>query len=143
MPSAGMHGHTIKNVVVLGAGSAGFLTALTLKTKLPHLSIRVVRSPAIGVIGVGEATTPVLTRLLFDYLQVKPRDFYLEANPTWKMGIRFLWGPRKDFVYTFSQEHEQRNPGMARHNGFYYSDEEPWLGTASAFMLHDKVFARR
>ena len=101
---------TISSVVVLGAGSAGFMAALTLKCKLPHLSIRVVRSPDIGVIGVGEATTVVLTKHLFDFLKLKPQDFYKGAQPTWKMGIRFLWGPRKDFVYTFSYEFEKRLP---------------------------------
>ena len=131
-----MNGKKISNVVVLGAGSAGFLAALTLKTKLPHLAIRVVRSPAIGVIGVGEATTPALTRLLFDYLQIKPREFYLEVKPTWKMGIRFLWGPARDFVYTFACEFEKRNAGMARNNGFYYSEETPWLGMVYPRSVH-------
>ena len=133
----------VSSVVVLGAGSAGLLAALTLKRKLPQLKVRVVRSPEIGVITVGEATTIVFGRHLFEYLKVKPQLFYEEANPTWKMGIRFLWGPRKDFVYTFSFEFEQRRPELPRNNGFYYSDEQPWLGVASAFMLHDKVFPRR
>src|SRR5262245_36471156 len=132
----------ISTVVVLGAGTAGFLSALALKTKLPQLTVRVVRSPNIGVIGVGEATTVVLPRFLFEYLKLKPQDFYLEANPTWKMGIRFLWGPRKEFVYTFSYEYEKRHPQCVRSNGYYYSDETPWLGHASAFMLHNKVFPR-
>ncbi len=133
----------ISSVVVLGAGSAGFIAALTLKCKLPHLRIRVVRSPNIAIIGVGEATTVVFPRHFFEYLKMKPQEFYLEAKPTWKMGIRFLWGPRKEFVYTFSFEYEKRLPGMPRNNGFYYSDETPWLGRSSAFMLHDKVFPRR
>jgi tryptophan 7-halogenase len=133
----------IASVVVLGAGSAGFIAALTLKTKLPHLNVRVVRSPDIAVIGVGEATTVAFPRHFFEYLRIKPQSFYKEARPTWKMGIRFLWGPRKDFVYTFSYEYEKRLPQLERNNGFYYSEESPWLGLASAFMLHDKVFPRR
>ncbi len=133
----------ISSIVVLGAGSAGFMAALTLKLKLPQLHVRVVRSPNIPIIGVGEATTVVLPRHFFEYLKMKPRDFYLEARPTWKMGIRFLWGPRKEFVYTFSYEFEKRLPQCAKNNGFYYSDESPWLGRASAFMLHNKVFPRK
>jgi len=133
----------VSSIVVLGAGSAGFMAALTLKRKLPHLSVRVVRSPNIPIIGVGEATTVVFPRHFFEYLKMKPRDFYMEAKPTWKMGIRFLWGPRKEFVYTFSYEFEKRLPQCARNNGFYYSDEAPWLGRGSAFMLHDKVFPRQ
>ena len=133
----------ISTVVVLGAGSAGFMAALTLKTKIPHLTVRVVRSPNIPIIGVGEATTVAFPRHFFEYLKMKPREFYHEARPTYKMGIRFLWGPRKDFVYTFSYEYEKRHPQCARNNGFYYSDEQPWLGQSSAFMLHDKVFPRQ
>lgn len=133
----------ISSVVVLGAGSAGFMAALTIKLKLPHLNVRVVRSPNIAIIGVGEATTVVLPRHFFEYLKLKPRDFYHEARPTYKMGIRFLWGPRRDFVYTFSYEFEKRLPECAKNNGFYYSADEPWLGNASAFMLHNKVFPRR
>ena len=119
------------------------MAALTLKTKIPHLNVRVVRSPNIPIIGVGEATTTVLPRHFFEYLKMKPQKFYAEAKPTYKMGIRFLWGPRKDFVYTFSFEYEKRHPQCSRNNGYYYSDEAPWLGYASAFMLHDKVFPRR
>lgn len=133
----------ISSIVVLGAGSAGLMAALTLKRKLPHLNVRVIRSPDIGIIGVGEGTTVVFPRHFFEYLRMKPRDFYAEAEPTWKMGIRFLWGPRKEFYYTFSFEFEKRLPELARNNGFYYTDETPWLGHASAFMAHDKVFPRR
>jgi tryptophan halogenase len=133
----------VSSVAVLGAGSAGLLAALTLKRKLPHLRVRVVRSPDIGIIAVGEGTTIVFARHLFEYLKVKPQLFYEEAKPTWKMGIRFKWGPRKEFVYTFSFEFEKHLPEVQRNNGFYYSDEYPWLGLASAFMLHDKVFPRR
>ena len=52
----------IKNVLVLGAGSAGLLAAITVKRKLPELSVRVVRSPDIGVIGVGRGRRPIFRR---------------------------------------------------------------------------------
>ena len=119
------------------------MAALTMKRKIPHLTVRVVRSPDIGVIGVGEGTTTAFPRHFFEYLKMKPRDFYQEADPTWKMGIRFLWGPREKFFYTFSLEFERRVPELPRNNGFYYTDEFPWLGNASAYMAHDKVFPRR
>jgi len=133
----------VSTLVVLGAGSAGLIAALTLKRKVPALTVRVVRSPDIGIIGVGEGTTAVFPRHFFEYLKMKPGSFYREAEPTWKMGIRFLWGPREKFFYTFSLEHERRIPELSRNNGFYYTDEFPWLGNASAYMAHDKVFPRR
>src|SRR5687768_17907765 len=115
----------IASIVVLGAGSAGLMTALTLRRKLPNLPVRVIRSPDIGIIGVGEGTTVVFARHFFEYLKMKPGSFYAEAEPTWKMGIRFLWGPREKFFYTFSYEFERRLPELSRNNGFYYKDEFP------------------
>ena len=55
---------TIQRVLVLGAGSAGLLAAMTLRRKLPQLNVQVVRSPDIGVIGVGEGTTPLFPQML-------------------------------------------------------------------------------
>jgi tryptophan halogenase len=55
----------IKNLLVLGAGSAGLLMALAVKRRMPQVTVRVVRSPDIGVIGVGESTTPNVRAFLF------------------------------------------------------------------------------
>src|SRR3954466_12165580 len=109
----------IRSVLVLGAGSAGLMAALTLKRKLPELAVRVVRSPEIGVIGVGEGTTIAFPKHFFEYLKLKPQQFYAQAEPTWKLGIKFLWGPRPEFYYTFAYEFQQRFPDLARNNGFY------------------------
>ena len=87
----------IRDVLVLGSGSAGLMAALTLKRKLPDLRVRVVRSPALGVIGVGEGTTLSFPKHFFEYLKLKPQQFYSQAEPTWKLGIKFLWGPRPHF----------------------------------------------
>lgn len=133
----------IQRILVLGAGSAGLMAAVTLKRKLPDLTVTVVRSPDIGVIGVGEGTTLSFPRHFFEYLKLKAQQFYEQAEPTWKLGIRFLWGPRKEFFYTFAYEHEQRLPGMARNNGFYYTGDPVWSGPISAFMVHDRAFPRR
>src|SRR3954466_1196375 len=133
----------VERIVVLGGGSAGFMVAITLKRKLPQLSVRVIRSPDIGVIGVGEGTTLSFPKHFFEYLRLKPQQFYAEAEPTWKLGIKFLWGPRKEFYYTFSYEFQQRFPELSRNSGFFFSDEFPFAGKASAFMAHDKAFPQR
>ena len=133
----------IREVLVLGAGSAGLMAALTLKRKLPDLSVRVVRSPELGVIGVGEGTTIAFPKHFFEYLKLKPQQFYSRAEPTWKLGIKFLWGPRPEFYYTFNYEFQQRTPELPRNNGFYYNDEFKCAGPVSAFMAEDKAFPRR
>ena len=104
----------IRDVLVLGGGSAGLIAALTLHRKIPNLSVRIVRSPEIGVIGVGESTTPIFPGHLFQYLGISPRRFYELAEPTWKMGIHFLWGPRESFEYTFEPQLDARFPELPR-----------------------------
>lgn len=118
------------------------MAAITLKRKLPDLEVSVVRSPDLGVIGVGEGTTVAFPKHFFEYLKLKPQQFYAKAEPTWKLGIKFLWGPRREFYYTFAYEHQKRFPDLPRNNGFYSTEESPIAGPVSAFMAQDKAFPR-
>lgn len=133
---------TIQSVVVLGGGSAGLMVAVTLKRKLPHLNVRVLRSPDIGIIGVGEGTTTTFPKHFFEDLRLKPQQFYAEADPTWKLGVKFIWGPRPAFYYTFAYEFQQRYQDMARNSGFFFNNEYDFAGPISAFMAQDKAFPR-
>lgn len=131
----------IKSVLVFGAGSAGLMAALALKRRLPQLDVRVVRSPDIGVIGVGESTTPQFTSFLFDYLGIKRKRFYEIAKPTWKMGIHFLWGPRKEFEYPFEVQLDAQYNDLSRPNGYYCEDEFEAVNMNTALMSQRKAFA--
>jgi len=45
----------ISRVVVIGGGTAGWFSALTLRRLFaPNVEVRVIESPAIGIVGVGE-----------------------------------------------------------------------------------------
>jgi tryptophan halogenase len=132
----------IQNVLVLGGGSAGLIAAISLKRKIPQLDVRIVRSPDIGVIGVGEGTTPNFPKHLFDYLKLSRKHFYAAAQPTWKTGIRFLWGPRGRFNYTFSQQLDCQFGDLPMPNGFYCTEDFRFADLPSALMQNDKAFAR-
>jgi tryptophan 7-halogenase len=131
----------IRNVLVLGGGSAGFLAAITLKHRLPQLKVTVIRSKEIGIIGVGESTTIPLVTHLHEYLRMDLSEFYRMARPTHKLAIRFLWGPRPYFDYGLNFQLDLRYVGLSKPVG-YYSGDALDFGRLSALMTLNKVFFR-
>lgn len=86
----------LRSIGIIGGGTAGYLTALALKTRRPWLDVSLVESSAIPIIGVGEATVTYMVLFLHHYLGIEPAEFYRRVQPTWKLGIRFDWGPRPE-----------------------------------------------
>lgn len=132
----------IRQVVVLGGGSAGLLAALSLKCRLPQLTVRVVHSREIGIIGVGEGSTADLPNHLHGFLRIDPADFHKRARPTWKLGVHFEWGPRPSFDYTFSRTFLGTTAGLSRLLGYYAWDDCDSLDINSALMREGKAFKR-
>ncbi|APE26857.1 Tryptophan halogenase [Aurantiacibacter gangjinensis] len=91
------------HVVVLGGGSAGWITACLLhKAWGEHGGkVTVVESPEIGIIGVGEGSTPQL-KAMFDHLGIAEADWMAACDATYKLGIRFTgWSERPGFESYF------------------------------------------
>lgn len=132
----------IKKIAVIGGGSAGFLAAITLKYKLPQIQVVVIRSKDIPIIGVGEGTTVSVPNFLHGRVGVDPAEFLRLAQPTYKLGIRFLWGPRPYFNYTFSNQFNLQAKALPKCMGFYCADDIEHVNINSALMTHDKAFVR-
>ncbi|MEX0342069.1 MAG: tryptophan halogenase family protein [Erythrobacter sp.] len=84
-------------VVVLGGGSAGWITACLLHYKWYARGgqVTVVESPEIGIIGVGEGSTPQL-KAFFDHLGIEEAEWMAACDATYKLGIRFAgWSERE------------------------------------------------
>lgn len=138
----------VRKIIVLGGGSAGFIAAINVKVKNPDIEIAVVRSADIGIIRVGESTIHTVPKYLHHYLGIDPAEFFREVDPTWKLGIRFLWGPRERFHYTFRVQvalHYEYLPNehLPMPMGFYYGDNFEDGELMSSLCSSDGVFARR
>ena len=133
----------IEHVAVLGGGSAGFLAALTLKTRLPQLKVTVVHSSKIPIIGVGEGSTFTMPIFLHGYLGIDPALFHQEVRPTYKLGIRFLWGPRPRFHYAFTTQLDGHRPNLPKGNGFYCFEDYDFADLTGALMGHERGFMRQ
>jgi tryptophan halogenase len=79
-------------VGILGGGTAGYLAALVLRARRPAIRVTLIESRDVPVIGVGEATTPLMPQLLHADLGVSAERLFEEVRPTFKLGIRFEWG---------------------------------------------------
>src|SRR5580658_10104407 len=87
--SAGSSGAPIRTVVIVGGGSAGWMTAAALtKSFGKQLEVTLVESEEIGIIGVGESTVPHL-RDFNSLLQIEEADFIRRTKGTFKLGIQF------------------------------------------------------
>ena len=93
----------IKKIVIVGGGSAGWMTAMILANRLipKGIEITVLESPAVGIIGVGEGSTPWL-RGFFDSLGIEEAEWMPECHATYKCGITFdKWSTKPGFESYF------------------------------------------
>jgi tryptophan halogenase len=96
-----MDNRVIRDITIIGGGTAGWLTALYVKTVMPTKIVTVVESKEIGILGAGEGSTPPLISLL-DVLEIPFSKLVKDTGATVKNAIKFTnWNGEgeKDFYY--------------------------------------------
>jgi flavin-dependent dehydrogenase len=98
--------HPVRSVIIVGGGTAGWLTAGTLAARVNALSseklkVTLVESPDVPTIGVGEGTWPSMRRTLKN-MGIRETDFMRECKASFKQGGKFArWhtGAKDDYYY--------------------------------------------
>jgi tryptophan 7-halogenase len=80
----------IKKIVIVGGGTAGWMTASYLKKALQGVQITLIEAPAIPRIGVGEATVPNLQPVFFDFLGIPEDEWMRCCNAAFKGAVKFI-----------------------------------------------------
>lgn len=98
----------IDKIVIVGGGSAGWISAAWLIKTFPDKDISVIESADVPTVGVGESTLVDITNFR-DYLGIDEKDFMRATDASYKMSIKFT-----DFYDVDS-------------GGFHYPFRDPFL----------------
>ena len=112
-----------KSIVILGGGTAGWIAANLIATNWEDkgMDITLVESPDIGIIGVGEGSTPPLKNF-FDAIGVQESDWMERCDATYKVGITFRdWSTKpgfEEYFHPFMCQPDQFSVPAFFHNSF-------------------------
>jgi hypothetical protein len=129
----------VRSIVIVGGGSSGWMTAAYLSHTLPGIQITLVESKNVPRIGVGEATTLTMLRLMNRLGFSQWESWLAECDGTIKTGIRFenwyrkgdmYWHPFEALDYLDEHHHtghcwltfrDRGDPRFQRRSSFYDS----------------------
>ncbi len=112
-----------KKILILGGGTAGWMAANLLHKRWQHLGIEIqlVESSDIGIIGVGEGSTPQL-KSFFDYMEIDESEWMPVCNASFKTGIQFCdWSIKPgftDYFHPFPAQPDDYSVPAFFHNSF-------------------------
>lgn len=98
----------LEKISIVGGGTAGFITALILKTRFPHIDINIIRSQKIGIVGVGEGSTEHWNEFM-QYIGVPFQTVITECDATFKCGIMFRGWAKDDYLHSIGSESDIKN----------------------------------
>ena len=94
--------HKIEDIVIVGGGDAGLMTALALKNSNQSLNITIIDDFDEPIPQIGKSTISYIVNFLHEILDIEITKFNNEVHPVWKGSVYFeSWGDRGPFQIPF------------------------------------------
>lgn len=100
----------IENIIIVGGGSAGYMTASTLLNQFPNKKITLIESPSVPILGVGESTIGGI-KAWTKLLNINDKEFLKETDGSYKLSIKFtdFYKKGESFHYPFGFPYTKEN----------------------------------
>ena len=133
--------YTNSKVVVLGGGTAGWLTALFVRRNWPKAEVVVIEDPNRPPIIAGESGSTTFVTLL-KHLKIDTNDFIRQVNATPKLGGKFTdWnGVGTEFIHALQTDYAPYLNGWTDY--FEENRDELSIGTLMSLMTAESAKER-
>ena len=78
----------VKKIIIVGGGTAGWLSACYISSQLPNIEVTVIESDTVPIIGVGETTVPQFRNHL-ERMGLDETTWMRDSGSTFKYGVTF------------------------------------------------------
>lgn len=132
-----MDDRPLKRFVIVGGGSAGWMTAAALSSMVDprKIQITLVESEQIGTVGVGEATIPDMINFN-RMLGISEADFMKATDATFKLGIEFVnWGQKGESYFHPFGDHGVDMQGIDFHQFWVKAHQSGHLNPIEDYSL--------
>jgi tryptophan halogenase len=125
------------NIVIVGGGTAGSMSALFCQRFFPQDKICLIDSSDIGIIGVGESTTPSIIEIL-DFLGISINDMVNHCGATIKNSTRFTnWNGNGEIYHHGFNADPDLDILVGSHKSYFSDHYMPWPAHKSFLAINE------